>query len=142
MKKYIAFIAFIFIWTSGMFGLVKVYAVDIYTFGGLSYDFKVGSIYQDPEKEWFQGNIASGISQSIGPVDIFAEAELETEMYKAGGTNFCPTHQDYYVRGGVWIGPVSVQYEHLCKHNVDCVDRNRNGGHDRVSVMFDSRGNK
>lgn len=142
MKKYIGFIFFFIIWTSGIIGLVKIYAVDIYTLGGLSYDYAVGSIYQDPEKEWFQGNIASGISQSFSCVDIFIEAELETEMYKAGGTNFCPTHQDYYVRGGVWIGPVSVQYEHLCKHNVDTMDITRNGGHDRVSVMFDSRRGK
>lgn len=136
MKKYITFLI---IWLFAMSGLTKIYSLDLYTFGGLSYDYSSYNSQRNDDYEWFQGNIASGASQDVLFFSFFAEAELETEMYMIEIDRFRPTHQNYYVRGGVWIGPVTIQYEHLCMHNVDCVDNNRRGGHDRVSIMFDSR---
>jgi hypothetical protein len=61
-------------------------------------------------------------------------------MYKEESLMWAPTHQDYYVRGGLWFKSVMIQYEHLCSHNVDTVDYDRNGGHNRLTVGFDSRG--
>lgn len=145
MRKTIAFIIFMAFWILGLFGLqAKLSAYDFYTYGGLSYEYNKVNQYCDPDKEWFMANIGSGIEQDFYFLTFFAEAELETEMSYSSESmsviGFAPTHQDYYVRGGITAGAFQIGYEHLCKHNVDTINRNRNGGHDAIYVRFDSRG--
>jgi len=145
MKKWINFTIFAITWITGMVLLAQsAAAYDFYTYGGLSYEYNKVDQYCDPDKDWFVANIGSGIEQDISFMTFFAEAELETEMYYSyesmTGVGFAPTHQDYYVRGGITAGAFQIGYEHLCMHNVDCVKRNRNGGYDAVYIRFDSRG--
>jgi hypothetical protein len=114
-------------------------AIDLYTFGSFSYDYEKVGYFNDQSEEWFESSIASGVSQELWIFDFYAEAEMVTEMYMVKIPSWQPTHDDYFVRSGFWVGFLNIEYEHLCMHNVDDIDYRRNGGHNRVTVGFDSR---
>ena len=122
-----------------------VFSLELYTFGGLSYDYTKVDSSIPYGNEWFESTLAAGVQHREGNILLYTEVEIQTEMYMSGtGTesllSFMPTHNDYYVRAGVWLYMFFVEYEHLCSHNVDRVDYSRNGGYNRVTVGFDSRG--
>ena len=72
-------------------------------------------------------------------VTFSVEAEQRTEMEKIPDTHtWNPQYQDYFVRSGIWIQMINVEYEHLCSHAVDRRS-SRSGAYDRISVSFDSR---
>ena len=71
---------------------------------------------------------------------IFAEAETIADMYKSESFMFQPYTQEYYTRVGFKKGLIKIQWEHLCLHSID--GRGVNGGHDEISITFDTRGFK
>ncbi len=114
--------------------------INLYTFGDFGYyTEKVSAIHKE-DQNWFDASIAAGMQ--VLPKDkisVYAEAELKTDMYKSEQLRFKPVQQDYYVRLGAWIGPINFKIEHLCSHSVDTFNPLINGGHDKVSIGFDSR---
>jgi hypothetical protein len=88
------------------------------------------------------GNIFFSTSALVGVnyKGIFAEAETIANMYKSKSFMFQPYTQEYYTRVGFKKGLVKIQWEHLCLHSVD--GRGVNGGHDEISITFDTRGFK
>lgn len=117
----------------------SAFSIELYTFGGLSVDIDRVDAYHSPDKNWFETSIAAGVQHTDGPFTIYAEAETITEMHKASDIYFRPIFNEYYVRGGLWLFMFHAEFEHVCYHNVDLVDPSRNGGHNRLTIGFDSR---
>ena len=115
-------------------------ALDLYTFGGMSWDYtKTGAGYSE-YNEYFSADIAAGIEHRF----LYAEAEIQTEMYLSNAStgapiSFTPLHTSYFVRAGVWFRMFYLEYQHVCYHNIDRVNYLLNGGSNSITLGFDSR---
>ena len=81
----------------------------------------------------FSTMLAVGIEYKF----LFLEIEQDVNIVKSSDIMFQPYRDKYFIRAGVNFSAFTIQYEHLCVH---AVSMNGNlGGHDKVSIMFDSR---
>ena len=105
-----------------------------YSFGEFSYYPRL--VDQLPKKLdgiQFGTVLAVGIEYKF----LFIEIEQDVNIVKSTDIMFQPYREKYFIRAGVNFSAFSIQYEHLCVHSVSM---NGNlGGHDKVSIMFDSR---
>ena len=68
---------------------------------------------------------------------LFIELEQDVSIVKSTDIMFQPYREKYFIRAGFNLSAFTIKYEHLCVHSVSM---NGNlGGHDKVSIMFDSR---
>lgn len=103
-------------------------------YGAGSFSYEPVKVADDiPEGDYFRTSLIAGYEWN----GLYAETEQNTDMVKGALHMFSPYNTEYYMRAGYRYKQVYVQYEHLCVHGVDRY--NPDGGHDRVTVGFDTR---
>ncbi len=113
-----------------------------YSRGEFSYFFQ-NTEYEAPNSERYNYDKDSLLffsSVTIGADWEFLFAEAQTDFFiikDDEGLLFNPSSADFFLRGGIKYKFISIEYEHLCKHSFDGVGVN--GGHDRVSIKFNSK---
>lgn len=119
--------------------VAQAHGFDLYSFGEFSHDMTRHEYGIDESEDWFNTVLGAGVNHDVWKFSLFAEVEQETYMVMINPTSYDPRHQDYYIRGGAWAGPVFLQIQHVCFHAVDERDSRQNGGHTRLTIGFDSR---
>ncbi len=123
-------------------GLCSLSADGFYSKGEFSY-FIQNTEYKAPTSErynydknslLFFSSITIGADWKI----FFIESQNDFFIIKDNeGLLFNPTSANFFIRGGIKYKFLSIEYEHLCKHSFD--GTGLNGGHDKVSIKFNSR---
>lgn len=127
-----------------MAGIQRVSAdrFKFYSFGEFSYYDSLTNELYDPEPQWFDASLGSGIEYALtkkGNLSLFGEAELFTNMNDWSNFTFMPIHQKYYVSGGIWLQNFYLKAEHLCTHAIDVDDWDMRGGYTKFAIGFDTR---
>ena len=117
---------------------VSLFSSDLFYVSG-EFSFFPQLVEQEKTDIWNPDNLEFYTSVLVGLqfYGFFTEAEMNTYMVKSQSFMFQPYTQEYLIRAGYKYKYFKIQYEHLCAHSVDGFGDNY--GHDKISLLFDSR---